>query len=116
MHKHNVSQIILKAKKEGCNHVDHLIDEYEKGKNRFENRGELLIGYQAENELIGICGLNIEPDNKKYGRIRRLYVMPEYRNRGIGSKLQKNMCIKTDVFRAASLCEKHRLCSCYSTY
>jgi GNAT superfamily N-acetyltransferase len=69
--------------------INRLVSDYHAGENRFDNKGEKLIGYSVENKIVGVCGLNVEPTNGKYGRLRRLYVLPEYRNCGIGTSLVK---------------------------
>ena len=71
--------------------INRLVSDYDSGENRFDKKGEKLIGYSVENEIVGVCGLNVEPTDGKYGRIRRLYVLPKYRNRGIGASLVKHL-------------------------
>lgn len=46
-----------------------------------------MTGYKINVQTIAVRGLNIEPDDHQFGRIRRLYVLPNYRNRGVGTKL-----------------------------
>ena len=46
---------------------------------------------EVDEKIVGICGLNIDPINSKRGRIRRLYVLPQYRNKGGGRKLVKEL-------------------------
>ncbi len=45
--------------------------------------------YRSLYRIIGICGLNIDPyaNSQSIGRVRHLYVMVEYRRRGIGRAL-----------------------------
>ncbi len=74
---------------EGYNHINRLIDDYKSGKNQFNHAGEKLIGYKVNEQLVAVCGLNIEPENNKFCRIRRLYVLPKYRKQRIGSELIK---------------------------
>jgi len=83
--------ISASARNEGYNHIDRLISDYESCKNRFDRRGEKLIGYKIDDQLVAVCGLNIEPGNPQFGRIRRLYVLPEFRNQGVGTKLVKHL-------------------------
>jgi len=71
--------------------VNRLIADYDSGENKSDKEGEKLIGFSLDNAIVGLCGLNVEPTNGKYGRIRRLYILPEYRNRGIGTRLVKHL-------------------------
>jgi len=84
LHRQKLTQLSVSAKNEGFNHINRLFDEYEMGKNRFNRRGEILIGYEIDKQLVAVCGLNIEPANQEYGRIRRLYVIPNFRKKEIG--------------------------------
>jgi GNAT superfamily N-acetyltransferase len=74
------------AEKEGCNIINRLITDYDSGKNKFDKEEEKLIGFITDEMIVTLCGLNIEPTNIQYGRIRRLYVLPAYRNQGIGTE------------------------------
>ncbi|UCD09322.1 MAG: GNAT family N-acetyltransferase [Dehalococcoidales bacterium] len=85
--EHDISHIRNMAEQEGYNMLNRLVTDYNSGENQFDKEGEKLIGYIADDIVVALCGLNIESTNNKYGRIRRLYVLPEYRNRGIGTEL-----------------------------
>jgi len=79
------------AEKEGYNIINHLVTDYDSGENKFDREGEKLIGYIMDDIIVAMCGLNIEPTNIQYGRIRRLYVLPAYRNQGIGTELVNHL-------------------------
>lgn len=85
--KIDISRLAREASGEGYNMINRLVDDYTSGVNRFDGRGEKLIGYIADNTVAAVCGLNIEPTNNKMGRIRRLYVLPNLRRMGLGTKL-----------------------------
>lgn len=89
LEKLDIETVRYESDKEGYNHIDRLIAEYNAGKNRFDKIGEKLVGFVLDDKVVAVCGLNIEPTNNKLGRIRRLYVLPEHRRRGIGTKLVK---------------------------
>ena len=89
LEKYDIETVRYKSDKEGYNHINRLIAEYNAGENRFDKIGEKLIGFSLDNKVVAICGLNTEPTNNRLGRIRRLYVLPEERRRGIGTKLVK---------------------------
>ncbi len=65
------------------------IDEWFSGKNRFNRKGELLLGLFAGDNCVGICGLNIDPyaDDLHLGRVRHLFVCEAYRRQGFGKLL-----------------------------
>ena len=89
--KCNIAVIRRESDNEGYNMINRLAGDYHAGENRFDKKGEKLIGYSVENKIIALCGLNVEPTHRKYGRIRRLYVLPKYRNQGIGTSLVKHI-------------------------
>ena len=76
--KEDIKELRKESKKEGYNIIDRLINEFRDNKNKFDKKGEALIVCETYNKIIGICGLNIDPLNSKRGRIRRLYVLPQY--------------------------------------
>lgn len=69
--------------------VRRTINEGADGTNRFNKPGEVFYVASVEDETVGMCGLNIDPfvDDGRIGRIRHLYVHPEYRRRQIGRSL-----------------------------
>ncbi|HEY95557.1 MAG TPA: GNAT family N-acetyltransferase [Dehalococcoidia bacterium] len=89
--EYDISHIRNMAEQEGYNMLNRLVADYDSGENRFDKEGEKLIGYILECMVVALCGLNIEPSYTEYGRIRRLYVLPEYRNRGIGTELVNHL-------------------------
>lgn len=77
------------ARNEGFGHVDRLISEWSTGENTFSGAGEYFLGILSGDELVAIGGLNRDPFAKgdRIGRLRRFYVMPAYRRKGIGRRL-----------------------------
>jgi len=84
------------AETEGFTMLSTLIAEWHDGSNRFALNGEVLIGAFSDGKLVGVCGLNIDPYSSiaRIGRVRRLYVLPEFRRRGIGSGLLRSVVQK----------------------
>lgn len=82
---------------EGYRFVTRLMDDYQSGANRFDQRGEVLLIARAEHgAVLGVCGLNAtqQPD---IARVRRFYVLPAMRSKGIGAALLER------IVRAARL-------------
>jgi GNAT superfamily N-acetyltransferase len=74
---------------EGFRFVRRVVTEWASGKNRFSGSGEALLGALVDDRLVAICGLMRDPyvDDPGVGRLRNLYVLPEYRRRGLGAAL-----------------------------
>jgi GNAT superfamily N-acetyltransferase len=94
----NNSQIIpiqRAAQAEAYSFIERLIAEYASGANCFNQPGEVLFGVFNEQNLIGIGGLNCDPyspnrpncPNHNIGRVRHIYVLPEYRRLGVARQL-----------------------------
>jgi GNAT superfamily N-acetyltransferase len=76
--------------REGFRHLGRLINEYAAGINQFDHDGEALFIAYLDGDIVGVCGLNRDPDSSRSGdtgRVRRLYVLPRVRRFGIGRRL-----------------------------
>lgn len=87
----DIGELHEESKKEGYNLIDKLINGFKDNTNTFNKTGECLIVYEVGNKVVAVCGLNIDPLNSRRGRIRRLYVLPSWRNKGVGTKLVKEL-------------------------
>ena len=87
LNEYDISLITQAANAERYDIVNRLVTDYDSDDNKFDKEGEKLIGFLLDDKVVALCGLNIEPTNGRYGRIRRLHVLPEYRNQGIGTQL-----------------------------
>ena len=74
-----------------------LADGWASRRNRFLKHGEALFSVWHGRELVGVCGLNIDPyfDGREQGRVRHLFVSALHRRNGVG-----RMLVETVVDRA----------------
>ena len=85
----HIGDLVTESEGAGLRMVRRLVDEWETGANRFDRPGEGLFGAWLDGQLVGVCGLNIDPyaGNEHTGRVRHLYVLAAFRRRGIGRRL-----------------------------
>ncbi len=77
------------ASVDGHQNIETLVNEFDSGVNRFKKPGEALFGAYDATSILGIGGINIDP---YYGlptvaRVRRLFVKPDARRRGVATAL-----------------------------
>jgi len=84
-----IDELARSARNEGFRFLDRLIGDHRSGDNRFARLGEVLLAIRENGRLIAIGGLNIDPFDRSgtTGRLRRLYVDPTCRGRGVGKAL-----------------------------
>jgi GNAT superfamily N-acetyltransferase len=83
-------QMLLKTSlDEGYDFIQKLCDEYATGTNRFDAPGAILLGASLNDELIAVGGVHSDPylQTTTIGRVRHVYVLPEYRRQGLGKEL-----------------------------
>ena len=83
------------AKSENINVVSNLISSWSNSKSFFGERGEgLWIASITESgEVIGVGGITICPTRPECRRVRRFYISPQWRRRGVATALAKQ-CIE----------------------
>lgn len=88
-----IDELQTDAHAEGYNFIDRLVNEWSSGKNRFNKQGEVLRGCIDQGILVGVGGLNRDPfaNAADVGRIRRVYVRPAWRNKGLGRALAASL-------------------------
>jgi GNAT superfamily N-acetyltransferase len=84
-----LAELVADSEYDGYRFVRRLVAEWENGANRFERPGEVLLGAVRGCQIVGVCGLNVDPyaAMPEIGRVRHLYVLAAHRRTGIGSKL-----------------------------
>jgi len=82
-------ELLPDANREGFRALQRLRDDWVAGINRFNAPGEALYVARYKDRLVGVCGMNRDPfvEDSKVGRLRRLYVLPQFRRMGIGRQL-----------------------------
>jgi len=83
------NELLEESLKEGYEHLKRFKEQWELGENRFDRPGEMHVVAVEGMRPVGICGLNIDPYlyDEKVGRLRHLYVHPDFRGLTIGSIL-----------------------------
>lgn len=110
----DISKLVLESEQEGFKFLRRLVSDFEDGSNLFVGAGECLLAVKDGGNLIAIGGLNKSDVNT--GRLRRIFVSRECRNRGIGKllittlenhavKSFKEVVLYTDSFLAAKFYE-----------
>ena len=81
--------LMAEAEKAGHGFVRRLVEDWAAGRNRFDQPGEALFATRAGGQLVGVCGLNVDPYTPapRVGRVRHLYVATAHRRHGVGQQL-----------------------------
>jgi GNAT superfamily N-acetyltransferase len=84
-----LAALLAESEASGYRFVRRLVDEWERGMNRFTRPGEALFAAESGGQIVGICGLNFDPylGDPRVGRVRHLYVLAACRGRGIARRL-----------------------------
>jgi GNAT superfamily N-acetyltransferase len=77
------------AAAEGFDHIERLASEWSSGAQRFRQEGEALFAAFVDGELAGVGAVSHEHLEPALGamRMRRCYVRPALRRRGVGRAL-----------------------------
>lgn len=88
-----VNQLARFAASEKFGMVNRLISDFRDGSNTFSKDGESLWILAEDSHTIAVGGVNVDPyfDLPTVGRIRHLYVHPQYRRTGVGRKLLQSI-------------------------
>jgi GNAT superfamily N-acetyltransferase len=104
---------------EGFGFIQTLVEQWASAENRFDAPGEILCGHLDHGLLVAVGALNIDPfaGDNEIGRIRKIYVRPAWRNKGVGRALVTTLVeearksfravrLRADNMNAARLYEK----------
>ena len=80
-----IKPLMEASQREGFRFLTRLCEEWASGTNRFEQPGEALFGVSDGGGLLGVGGINHQ--NESTGRLRRFYILPSHRRRGLGHRL-----------------------------
>jgi len=85
----DLQSLLDESRASGFRSIERLVVEWESGVNPFDKPGEALFIARKNKQIIGICGLNIDPysDDQYIGRVRHLYVISRERRKGVGRGL-----------------------------
>ena len=84
-----IQRLVDAAEAEGHVFVARTVDEWATGANRFDGPNEAFFLASVDGEIVGMCGVNVDPyvDDPTVGRLRHLYVHPSNRSARIGEQL-----------------------------
>jgi GNAT superfamily N-acetyltransferase len=112
--------LIESSAQEGFQFLVRLQHEFLSGTVRFDGDGEGFFGAFEGPTLIGVGGLTRDPycDDPLTGRVRHLYVLPQWRRRGVGARLLaaielhaqarfKVLVLRTDSSAGAGFYQSH---------
>ncbi|MCJ7550405.1 MAG: GNAT family N-acetyltransferase [Anaerolineae bacterium] len=76
--------LLQESRMQGFEFVNRLAAEYANGTNRLDGPGEVLFGVTCGGSLVAIGGLNRDPyaQHDYTGRVRRVYVLDQWRGQG----------------------------------
>jgi N-acetylglutamate synthase-like GNAT family acetyltransferase len=88
-----LAELARVAAAEGFGMVDRLIIDHRDGSNTFSKHGESLWIIEQKGRIIAVGGINIDPyyDSPSLGRIRHLYVHPDFRRNAVGRRLMRSI-------------------------
>jgi N-acetylglutamate synthase-like GNAT family acetyltransferase len=101
-----LAPLLKKSQSEGFNLVLRLIENWDNGKNRFNQPGEAFYIAEHEGRYLGCGGRSIDPysNDPEVIRIRHVYVLTDWRRFGIASAIMKRiMHMPPGMFKKATL-------------
>ena len=127
-----VRDLAQRAESEGFKFVTRFADECASGSVQLDAPGEYFCGVFDEGDLVALGGVTPDPyiDDASVGRLRHVFVRPEFRARGVGrmlvatlesraGKRYARLRLRTDTVAAAHFYERlgyHAISSDSATY
>lgn len=116
-----IEQLAMQAKQENIDFLQQLIEQYQQGKITFTEQGEFFLAVYYAEKLIG-CGALQQQWNKNekehgIGCVNYFYLLPDYRQYGIGKKMLRYLeqhaichfsalCLQTETTLASQFYQK----------
>jgi GNAT superfamily N-acetyltransferase len=88
-HLRGLDQLVERSASEGFRFLSRLAAEIEGEKDLYTGAGRTLLAALCGDEVVGVGGVMPDPFSlaPNVARLRRVYVLPEWRGRGIGRQL-----------------------------
>ena len=88
-----LNRLVHEAAAAGFHALSRLVAEWQLGRNRFDQSGEAIFIATDNENIVGVCGLNLDPylSDPTVGWVRHLYVALDHRRNGIGSRLVREV-------------------------
>ncbi|HSL74305.1 MAG TPA: GNAT family N-acetyltransferase [Ilumatobacteraceae bacterium] len=83
----SLTALAEQADAEGIRVVRAIIDRWESGEERYDRSGEQLLVAVTDDGVVGVGGLTICPTVPDALRVRRFYVHPAWRRRGVAAAI-----------------------------
>ena len=83
----DLAELETAATAEGENSMRKLVADWQSSALRFDGPGEALLVAQMSGRTVAVGGVTREPTGGEPFRLRRFYVLPACRNRGIATAL-----------------------------
>jgi GNAT superfamily N-acetyltransferase len=84
-----IDPLLTRSQEEGFRFLVRLRDDWKTGRNRFDGLGEAFFAVQINDRIIAVGGINRQDHTT--GRLRRFYVLPDYRGQGVGKALLEHI-------------------------
>lgn len=82
-----ITSLARHADQEGIRIVSTVLERWRDGSERFVEPGEEILAATSDDEVVGIGGLSRCPHVRTALRVRRFYVAPSWRRRGVARAL-----------------------------
>jgi GNAT superfamily N-acetyltransferase len=95
-----MQKLAEESSRDGFRNMKRLLDDYSNGTNRFDKLGEALFSAYIQDQVVGICGLNrdLSVSDETVGRVRRLYVLQDFRRLGVGRLLMQAVVEEAGIY------------------